>query len=396
MIYFDNSATTQIDPEVFDAMKPYLEEEYGNPSSKYYDRAECAKKAVERAREQVAELINAKPEEIVFTAGATESTNFIIKGYLDYRKYYGDGKNHVITTMTEHKATINTCKFLNGDIYSNNDPSINLFGEKKTVNRGFEASFVPVDQFGVVDMEALKNTLKENSALVSAIYVNNEVGSVNDISEIAQLAHSHGALLHTDVTQALGKRLVDVRNLECDYLSCSAHKIHGPKGVGAAFLKSDVYGVEPITAFLHGGEQEQGLRAGTLAVHDIVGFGKAAEIAKNNFEKNEQYIADIDKYLVENLLRIPHIRLTNPSVNRQSGIVSIIIDRKDFNNERFLKKISSELALSTGSSCSLGEPSYVLKAMGLSQYTAKVLRISLNKYTKIDEIDKLLQILSRI
>lgn len=396
MIYFDNSATTKIDPEVFDAMKPYLAEEYGNPSSKYYDRAEYAKKAVERAREQVAELINAKPEEIVFTTGATESTNFVIKGYLDYRKYYGDGKNHVITTMTEHKATINTCKFLNGDIYSNNDPSVNLFGEKKTVDRGFEASFVAVDGTGVVDIEAMKNAFKENTALVSAIYVNNEVGSVNDIGAIAKLAHSHGALLHTDVTQALGKRLVDVRTLECDYLSCSAHKIHGPKGVGAAFLKSDVYGIEPLTALHHGGEQEQGLRAGTLAVHDIVGFGKAAEIAKNNFEKNKKYIADIDKYLVENLLRVPHIRLTNPSANRQRGIVSIIIDRKDFNNERFLKKISSELALSTGSACSLGEPSYVLKAMGLSQYTAKVLRISLDKYTKNDDVDKLIKVLSEI
>lgn len=396
MIYFDNSATTQIDSEVYDAMKPYLLDEYGNPSSKYYDKAVNAKNAVEKAREQVAALINANPEEIIFTAGATESTNFIIKGFLDYRKYYGDGKNHVITTVAEHKATINTCKFLNGDIYSNSDPSISLFGDKKRVNRGFEASFVNVDSTGAVDLATLEDTFKDNTALVSAIYVNNEVGTINNIKEIAKIAHSHDASFHTDVTQALGKKTIDVKALFCDYLSCSAHKIHGPKGIGAAFVKSDMYGIEPITALVHGGEQEQGFRAGTLAVHDIVGFGKAAEIAKKNLEKNIEYISNVDKYLIDQLSQIPYIRLTNPNSNRQKGIVSILVDRKDFNNERFLKKISPEVAMSTGSACSLGEPSYVLEAMGLGQYTTKVLRIAINKYTKMDEIDRLLKILSEI
>lgn len=396
MIYFDNSATSPIDPEVFEAMKPYLQEEYGNPSSKYYDKASRAKNAVEKAREQVAELINANPEEIIFTAGATESTNFVIKGYLDYRKYYGDGKNHVITTVAEHKATLNTCKFLNGEIYSNNDPTISLFGEKKRVDRGFEASFVNVDVNGAVDLKELEGTFKSNTALVSAIYVNNEVGTINDIRCIERLAHLHGAALHTDVTQALGKTPIDVKTIKCDYLSCSAHKLYGPKGIGAAFVKSDMYGVEPITAFLHGGEQEQGFRAGTLAVHDIVGFGKAAELAKKSMNEYEQKIADLDLYLVDQLKTLQYVRLTNPSANRLKGIVSIIIDKDDFNNERFLKRISSEVALSTGSACSLGEPSYVLEAMGLNRYRTKVLRISLNKYITKEEIDKLLNVLSNV
>ena len=396
MIYFDNSATSPIDPEVFEAMKPYLQEEYGNPSSKYYDKASRAKKAVEKAREQVAGLINANPEEIIFTAGATESTNFIIKGYLDYRKYYGDGKNHVITTVAEHKATLNTCKFLNGEIYSNNDPTISLFGEKKRVDRGFEASFVNVDGTGAVDLKELEGTFKSNTALVSVIYVNNEVGTINNIGYVEQLAHSHGAAMHTDVTQALGKISIDVRAMKSDYLSCSAHKLYGPKGIGAAFVKTDMYGIEPITAFLHGGEQEQGFRAGTLAVHDIVGFGKAAELAKKNMNEYERKITSLDSYLVERLNTLTHIRLTNASANRLKGIVSVIIDKDDFNNERFLKHMSTEVALSTGSACSLGEPSYVLEAMGLGAWRNKVLRISLNKFTSYEEIDVLLKILKEI
>lgn len=396
MIYFDNSATSPIDLEVFDAMKPYLQEEYGNPSSKYYDKASSAKRAVEKAREQVANLINANPEEIIFTAGATESTNFIIKGYLDYRKYYGDGKNHVITTVAEHKATLNTCKFLNGEIYSNNDPTISLFGEKKRVNRGFEASFVNVDTTGAIDLKELERAFKSNTALVSVIYVNNEVGTINDIGCVEKLAHSHGAAVHIDATQALGKTPIDVRTMKCDYLSCSAHKLYGPKGIGAAFVKTDTYGIEPITAFLHGGEQEQGFRAGTLAVHDIVGFGKAAELAKKNMNEYERKITELDSYLVEQLKILTHIRLTNPCNNRLKGIISVVIDKDDFNSERFLKQNSTEVALSTGSACSIGEPSHVLEAMGLNKYRTKVLRVSLNKYSTKAEIDKLLKVLSNI
>lgn len=396
MIYFDNSATSPIDEEVFDAMKPYLLEEYGNPSSKYYEKAINSRKAVEKAREQVSALINASPEEIIFTSGATESTNFIIKGYLDYRKYYRDGKNHVITTVAEHKATLNTCKFLNGDIYSNNDSTFSLFGERRQVDRGFEASFIDVDTTGAVDLEKLQDAFKSNTALVSIIYVNNEVGTINNIRPVEKLAHFHDAAIHIDATQALGKIPIDVREMRCDYLSCSAHKIYGPKGIGAAFVKTDKYGIEPITAFFHGGEQEQGFRAGTLAVHDIVGFGKAAEIAKKNLNEYNCRIMELDSYFVEQIKKMPYIRMTNCSTNRLKGIISLIIEKEDFNNERFLKYISSEVALSTGSACSLEEPSYVLEAMGLNKYKTKVIRISLNKYSTKEEIDKLLNVLSVI
>jgi cysteine desulfurase len=396
MIYFDNSATSPIDEEVYEAMLPYLREEYGNPSSKYYFKALNAKAAVESARANVAKLIGANPEEIVFTAGATESTNFIIKGYLDYRKYYGDGKNHVITSLVEHKATLNTCKFLNGEIYSNNDPTTSLYGEKKRVNRGFEASFVGVDSTGAVIIDDVERSVKDNTAMISVIYVNNEVGTINDVKKIAEIAHRSKAAFHTDITQALGKIPINVRDLDCDYLSCSAHKIYGPKGIGAAYLKSDKYGIEPISAFVHGGEQEQGFRAGTLAVHDIVGFGKAAEIAFKNMKKEEKRLTEIDQYLVKALSKVDDIVLTNSSSNRMSGIVSIIVNRDNFNNERYIKKVCDDVALSTGSACSAGEPSYVIDAMGLRDKVSQVVRITVNKYTTKNEIDKLATLLNQV
>ena len=393
MIYFDNSATSPVDEEVLDAMLPYLREEYGNPSSKYYCKAVNAHNAVEDARAKVAKLIGANPEEIIFTAVATESTNFIIKGYMDYRRYYGDGKNHIITSVAEHKATLNTCKYLNGDLYSNNDPTVTLFGGKKTVNRGYEASFVGVTETGEILVTTIDEAIKNNTAMVSVIYVNNELGTISNISEIAKLCAKKGIAIHSDLTQAIGKMAIDVLGLGIDFASCSAHKIYGPKGVGAAFVKSDAYGIPPITAFMHGGEQENGFRAGTLAVHNIVGFGKAAEIALRDLEVNEQRIIQMDQIMESGLGTIPEISLTNASEKRLPGIISIVVDKKDFNNERFVKHISDKFALSTGSACSAGEPSYVITALGLEDRVSKVLRISLNKYTTEEEIHQLIDIL---
>lgn len=393
MIYFDNSATSPVDEEVLDAMLPYLRDEYGNPSSKYYCKAVNARNAVEDARVNVAKLIGANPEEIIFTAGATESTNFIIKGYMDYRRYYGDGKNHIITSVAEHKATLNTCKYLNGDLYSNNDPTVTLFGGKKTVDRGYEASFVGITETGEILVTSIDEAIKNNTAMVSVIYVNNEVGTISNISEIAKLCAKKGIAIHSDLTQAIGKRAIDVHDLGIDFASCSAHKIYGPKGVGAAFVKSDAYGIPPITAFMHGGEQENGFRAGTLAVHNIVGFGKAAEIALRDFEVNEKRILKLDQMLISELNAIQEISLTNPSEQRLPGIVSIVVDKRDFNNERFIKHISDKLALSTGSACSAGEPSYVITALGLEDKVSKVLRISINKYTTEEDIIQLIKIL---
>lgn len=338
MIYFDNSATSPVDPEVYDAMVPYLREEYGNPSSKYYCKAVTAHNAVEYAREQVSKLLGAKPEEIIFTSGATESTNFIIKGYMDYRRYYGDGKNHIITSVAEHKATLNTCKYLNGELYSNNDPTISLFGEKRRVDRGYEATFVDVNEFGEITTETIKAAIRPNTAMVSAIYVNNEIGTISDIKAIADLCRQNDIAVHSDLTQAIGKKDVNVHEMKLDYASCSAHKIYGPKGIGAAYVKCDDYGIQPITAFMHGGEQEYGFRGGTLAVHDIVGFGKAAEIAMRDKDKNEKNLQHLDHVLVEGICNMPALRLTNPSSKRMPGIVSVIVNKRDFNNERFIKK----------------------------------------------------------
>mgnify|MGYP002861625944 CR=1 FL=1 len=393
MIYLDNSATSPVDEEVMEAMLPYLKEEYGNPSSKYYCKAINARNAVEKARESVAKLLGAKSEEIVFTAGATESTNFIIKGYMDYRKYYGDGKNHVITSLIEHKATLNTCKYLAGELYSNNDPTVSLLGDKRKVDRGYEASFVGVSSDGEVLVEEVEKEIRDNTALVSIIYVNNEIGTVNDIRSIAKLCRNRGIAIHSDLTQAIGKMPVDVRELGIEYASCSAHKIYGPKGIGAAFLKSDDYGIQPITSFMHGGEQEFGIRAGTLSVHNIVGFGKAAEIALRDKMKNEKRLIALDQKLRESLLSVEGISLTVNPDKRLAGIVSIIVDKKNFNNERFLKAVGDRLALSTGSACSAGEPSYVITALGLRDMVSNVLRISLNKYSNEEDIKSLIEIL---
>lgn len=393
MIYFDNSATSPIDPEVIDAMMPYLKEEYGNPSSKYYCKAVNAHNAVEDAREHVSKLIGAKPEEIIFTSGATESTNFIIKGYLDYRRYYMDGRNHVITSVAEHKATLNTCKYLNGELYSNSDPTISLFGDKKRVDRGYEATFVNVSSTGEIIPESIMAEIKPNTAMVSAIYVNNEIGTISDVKRIAEICHQHDICFHSDLTQAVGKIKINVHDMGLDYASCSAHKIYGPKGIGAAFVKADAYGIAPITALMHGGEQESGFRGGTLAVHNIVGFGKAAEIAMRDIKKNEEQLLRWDKLLIEGIHSISGLQLTNPTKNRMPGIVSVIVDRSNFNNERFIKKISDRIALSTGSACSAGEPSYVISAIGLQEKVSKVLRISINKYTLEQDINELLNIL---
>lgn len=392
-MYFDSIATSQLDEEVLDSMLPFLSAEYGNASAKYYPLAIIAQQAVEEAREKVAMLLHAKPESIVFTSGSTESTNLIIKGVMDYLRYYGDGRNHIITTKAEHKATLNVCKYLNGDIFYNDNYSDNLQGDHKKIDRGWKVSFLDVLPDGTVDAETIEKALTKGTGLVSTLWVNNEIGSITNVEEIANVCKANNVIYHIDATQALGKININVNKLGCDYLSCSAHKIHGPKGIGAAYLKCDNYGIRPITALIHGGEQEGGYRAGTLAVHNIVGFGKAAEIAMRDFEKNAAYIKQLDQYAVEQLLQINDIRLTTSSRNRLPGIISVFVDKIDFNNELFIRKIADKVAISTGSACSAGAPSHVLAAIGLGEKNNKVLRISLSKYSTKKEIDELVQIM---
>ena len=294
MIYLDNSATSPIAQKVFEAMRPYLQEEYGNPSSKYYLLAAHAADAVENSRNWIAKLIHAKPEEIIFTCGSTESSNMIIKGVADYKKYYEKKGNHIITSKVEHHATLNACRFLNGDIYSNQDATFSLFGKVPKVDRGYEVTFLDVNKYGQVIPESFEKAIRPTTTLASFIWANNEIGSLNDMDALVSVAHRHHVLLHADATQIAGKLPINVEQTKVDFLSLSAHKFYGPKGVGAAYIRGDDYGLPPMSAFMHGGEQEHGLRAGTLAVHNIVGFGKAAELAIANEQQQIAYIQKLE------------------------------------------------------------------------------------------------------
>ena len=396
MIYFDNSATTKILPEVFEAMIPYLTEEYGNPSSKYYKLAVNAKDAVESAREQVAKLIGATPEEVIFTSGATESTNMIIKGVSDYKKYYENKGNHIITTTVEHEATLNTCKFLNGDVYSNDD-AVFTFGQSSSkVDRGFEVDFLGVNEYGQLCAETLEKAIRPTTSIVSVIWANNEIGSINDIKNLAEICHKRGTVIHTDATQIVGKLPVDVKDTGVDFVSMSAHKLHGPKGIGAAYIKGDDYGLPPFSAFMHGGKQESGMRGSTLSVHNIVGFGKAAEIAIRDKEIRQKKMAELDSMCLGLLENIEFISLLGDPQKRLPGVFSIIVNKEDFNNERFIKKISDEYAVSTGSACTAGQPSHVLQAIGKGDLTSKVLRVSISDNTNPEDVEKLISTLSKI
>lgn len=392
MIYFDNSATTPIDPEVLEAMLPYLKEEYGNPSSKYYTKAENAKKAVEQARENIARLINADPDEIIFTSCASESNNFIIKGVADYKKFIENKGNHIITSKVEHKSIIQTCKFLNGEVYMNKQKRKSYLGSQLKIDRGFEVSFLDVNQYGQVEPETLEKELKENTILVSIIWGNNEIGSINDIDTLSRIAKEKNILFHSDATQVLGKINIDVKKVPVDFLSFSAHKIYGPKGIGACFIRKGKYTLPDITSLIHGGEQEQGYRAGTLSVHNIVGFGKAAEIALRDMENYIKRIKELEIELRKALKeKIKDIKFVGHPENHIPGVIGIIIPNQI--NELLIRNICDEVAISTGSACSFGEPSYVLEAIGLSDYTSNFIRISLNKYNNLEEINTFINLL---
>lgn len=393
MIYLDNSATTKIRSEVYEAMIPYLTDEFGNPSSKYYEKSVNARNAVEEARFHVASLIGAKSEEIIFTSGATESTNMIIKGVSDYQKHYAKRGNHIITSKVEHKATLNTCKFLNGEIYSNNDATFSFSKKATKVDRGYEVDFIDANEFGEIEASTLQNAIKDTTTIASVIWGNNEIGTLSDVQALSKVCNLNNVLFHTDATQVVGKMSIDVNKVGVDFMSFSAHKLNGPKGIGAAFIKGDDYGLPPITSLLHGGEQENGVRGSTLAVHDIVGFGKACELAL----KEENIIKEQYKKLDENILQVLNsvekIKLLGSKNNRLPGIYSIVVDDKDFNNERFLKKVSSEFSVSSGSACSAGMPSHVLQAIGLGDKTSKVVRISVNHNEDIQNVVKFIDVL---
>lgn len=385
MIYLDNSATTPIDPEVLDAMLPYLKEEYGNPSSRHYTLAVNAEKAVEKAREQVAALINANPKEIIFTGGASESNNFIIKGVADYMKFYEEKGNHIITSTVEHKSILQTCSYLNGDVFWNKPEKsvaskfIKMKNTTKKIDRGFEVSFLPVNQYAQVENDVFRNSIKENTILSSFIWGNNEIGSLNDIKTLSSIAKENGVLFHSDATQVLGKIPIDVKAIDADFLSFSAHKIYGPKGVGAAFIRQSGITDYKITSLIHGGQQENGYRGGTSAVHNIVGFGKACEIAKRDMDKYMKKIAELEieakKILTE---KYPGIEFLGDPENHIPGFIGMLIP--DIVNEMMIKDLSDTIAISSGSACGIGEPSYVIKEINFTNLSNTFIRLSLNKY----------------
>lgn len=367
MIYLDNSATTPILPEVKNAMLPYLMEEFGNPSSKYYTVAENAKKAVQEARNNVASLLGCHESEVIFTSGSTESNNMIIKGIADYHSKIG---NHIITTKVEHNSVLETCKYLE--------------------SKGFEVTYLDVDRFGRIDVEELRNAISKRTVLVSVIWGNNELGSLNNMKEISTICKEKEVFLHTDATQVIGKLEVNLSNFPgITFLSCSAHKCHGPKGIGATFIKKDQYGIlTKITPLLHGGGQEQGIRSGTLAVHNIVGFSKAAYIARENLPSHILKLQDLENYLTQILKDkfSKQIIFNNDTTEKIPGIINVQFI--GVNNELLLKQLSPFIAASTGSACSSSKPSHVLAAIGLKiDQIRSTIRFSLNSGICREELD---------
>ncbi|MRX73060.1 aminotransferase class V-fold PLP-dependent enzyme [Bacillus lacus] len=344
MLYLDNSATTPLLPVVREAMLPYLLEEFGNPSSKYYSKAINATKAIEQARKNVANLLGCKPEELSFTSGSTETNNMVLKGVTDYYQTKG---NHIITSKAEHPSILDTCKYLE--------------------DLGFQVTYLNVDKYGRVSLDNLKNALSDNTILVSIMWGNNELGSLNPIEEIAALCKESNVFFHTDATQVVGKIDFSLEDLPgISFLSCSAHKFHGPKGTGVTFIRRDEYGVPvPLTPLLHGGGQEGGIRSGTLAVHNIVGMGKAAELANNYLEENILKLKMLEEQLT-NILNAKFGRkivFNNDKINKVPGILNVQF--RGVNNEILVKKLAPVIAVSTGSACSSSKPSHVLSSIGL-------------------------------
>lgn len=369
MLYLDNSATTKVLPEVLEEMLPFLSEYYGNPNSKYYKQATDSKKAIETARNRVAQFLNCKSDEIVFTSGSTESNNFILKGICDAST---KDKKHIIVSSIEHSSIINTAKYLE--------------------NKGVDVTYLSVDRNGLVNVEELMESINDNTLLVSVMWANNELGSINDIRSISDICKKNNIYFHTDATQYVGKGLIDLQdNCNVDFLSLSGHKFYGPKGIGAVFIRKDKNGLYPkITPLLHGGEQEFGFRSGTLPVHQIVGLGKAAEIAMLNLNNNMEILKAEEKKLVEKLKMIfgNKIVINNDFENKVAGLVSIRI--KNYNNQLFLKNASDIISASTGSACSNSNPSYVLKACGYTDNEIReTIRFSLSSYDDYNNFSEL-------
>jgi len=370
-IYLDHAATTPARREVMEAMLPFLQESFGNPSSPHTLGRE-AKEALEAARLQVAGLFHAEPAEIVFTSGGTEADNFALCGVAWANREKGD---HIITTAIEHHAVLNACKFLE--------------------RRGFAVTYLPVDRYGLIDTDQLRKAIRKETIIVSIMQANNEVGTIEPIEEIAAITRERGIFFHTDAVQTCGHLPIDVRRLEVDLLSSSAHKLYGPKGVGALYIRQGTR----IVPFLYGGEQEQGRRASTENVAGIVGFGKAAELAGRNMEEESNRLVNLRDRLIRGILEsVEEVRLNGDPTRRLPGNASVSISRVE--GEALLLQLDMRgVCASTGSACNsrIVEPSHVLTAMGTPEEAIHgSLRLTLGRKNLGEEIDYVLEVLPRI
>lgn len=363
-IYLDNNATTPMDPRVLEAMLPYFTEKFGNAASRSHAFGWVAEEAVDYAREQVAKLINADPKEIIFTSGATEGDNLAIKGVFEM---YAAKGNHIITCTTEHKAVLDTCKHI----------------EKM----GGEVTYLPVQEDGLVDLGELEKAITGKTILIAIMYGNNEVGVVQPIREISAIAKKHGVLFFTDATQAVGKIPVDVMADGIDILTFSGHKMYGPKGVGALYVRRKNPRVK-VTAQMDGGGHERGMRSGTLNVPGIVGFGKACELCRLEMADEAKRLSVLRDKLENALLQVEEAYVNGNREHRLPHVSNISF--KYVEGEGLMMGFNKNIALSSGSACTSAslEPSYVLKALGLGDDLAhSSLRFGLGRFTTEEQID---------
>ena len=370
-VYFDNAATTKLDEEVLQKMMPYLKENYGNASS-IYKLGRESKKAVEESREEIARVLNCNPNEIYFTAGGSESDNTAIKGIARANRKKG---NHIITSKIEHPAVLETCKTL----------------EKE----GFEVSYISVDEKGIVDLEELKNAIKPTTILITIMFANNEIGTIEPIEEIGKIAKESNIYFHTDAVQAVGSINIDVQKLNIDSLSLSGHKFYGPKGIGALYVRKGVQ----FEKYISGGHQERNKRAGTENVAGIVGIGEALKLAYRDLDKHNKKIKELRDYYIEQVEeKIPYIRINGDMENRLPGNSNISFSFIE--GEGLLLNLDLKgICASSGSACTSGslDPSHVLLAIGLPHEIAHgSLRITIGKYNTKEEIDYLVENLIEI
>lgn len=364
-VYLDYAATTPVHPDVVKVMLPYFMDAFGNPSS-IYSYGQETKRAIGEVRTKVAGLISARDEEVTFTSGGTEADNLAIKGIA----YANESKgNHIITTSIEHHAVIETCKSLE--------------------RRGFSVTYLPVDEYGLVDPEDVRSSITDKTILISVMHANNEIGTIEPIAEIGRIAREAEIYFHTDAVQTVGHIPVNVNELGVDLLSISAHKLYGPKGVGALYIRKGTR----IAPLINGGEQEKGRRAGTENVHGIVGFGKAAEIARHEINHEVQRVTGLRNKLIDCLLdRIDHTRLNGHPLKRLPNNVNVSVDYVE--GESMVLNLDLEgICASTGSACSSSslEPSHVLLAIGLKHEQAHgSVRFTLGKWTTEAEIERVL------